>query len=218
MTGWLIALAIIVLLAILPLGVSVKYDADGPVVKVIAGFLKIKVFPTKPKEKKEKKPKKEKKTKEDKKSKKEEPAAEDASSDAHKEEHKKPSGGSVLDFLPLVKIGLDLLNDFRWKLRVNRLELKLIMAGGDPCDLATNYGRAWMALGNFWPRLESNMVIKKKDVEIECDFASDETRVIARLDLTITLGRILYVVFKHGVRAVFALLKIMKSRKGGASK
>lgn len=211
MIGWLIALAILVLLAILPLGVSIRYDADGAVIRVIAGFLKIKVFPTKPKEKKEKKPQKprEKKTKK---------LAKEKTPEGVQEPEKKPSGGSLLDFLPLVKIGLDLLNDFRWKLRVNRLELKLIMAGGDPCDLATNYGRAWMALGNLWPRLESNMVIKKKDVEIECDFASDETRVIARLDLTITLGRILYVVFKHGIRAVIAFIKIMKSRKGGALK
>lgn len=211
MIGWLIALAILVLLAIMPLGVSVRYDADGAVIRVIAGFLKIKVFPTKPKEKKEKKTKKpkEKKTKK---------PAKEKTPEGVQEPEKKPSGGSLLDFLPLVKIGLDLLNDFRWKLRVNRLELKLIMAGGDPCDLATNYGRAWMALGNLWPRLESNMVIKKKDVEIECDFASDETRVIARLDLTITLGRILYVVFKHGIRAVIAFIKIMKSRKGGALK
>jgi hypothetical protein len=52
MTGWLIALAILVLLAILPLGISVCYDAQGPVVRVIAGFLKIKVFPAKPKEEK----------------------------------------------------------------------------------------------------------------------------------------------------------------------
>ena len=64
MMGWLIALAIIVLLAIMPLGVSVRYDADGAVIRVIAGLIRIKVFPTKPKEKKEKKPKKPKKLKE----------------------------------------------------------------------------------------------------------------------------------------------------------
>ena len=209
MTGWLIALAIIVLLAIMPLGVSIRYNSDGAVIRVIAGLLKIKVFPTEKKGKKEKKPKKEKPAKSEKSKK---PAPE------RKSEEKKPSGGSITDFLPLVKVGLDFLSDFRWKLRVNRLELKLIMAGGDPCDLATNYGKAWAALGNFWPRLESFMVIKKRDVEIECDFASDKTLVIARLDLTITLGRILYVVFKHGIRALKVFLKIMKSRKGGASK
>ncbi len=213
MTGWLIALAVIVLLAVLPLGVSVQYDADGAVIRLIAGLIKIKVFPAKSKEKKEKKPPKNKAAKEAK-------AAKAAEKKALKKQQAKdkPAGGNVLDFLPLVRIVLDLLSDFRWKLRINRLDLKLIMAGGDPCDLATNYGRAWMALGNLWPVLESHMVIKKRNVEIECDFASDKTLVNARIDLTITLGRILHVVFKHGTRALFAFLKIMKLSKGGASK
>ena len=53
--GWLIALGIIVLLAILPLGASVVYDENGPLVKVIAGPVKIQVFPMKKKAKQEKK-------------------------------------------------------------------------------------------------------------------------------------------------------------------
>ena len=65
--GWLIALAVIVLLAILPLGASVLYDEDGPRVRILAGPLKIQVFPLKKKKKdkpqkaksqKQKKPKK----------------------------------------------------------------------------------------------------------------------------------------------------------------
>ena len=43
--GWLITLGILVLLGILPLGASVKYDADGPLVKVIAGPIRITVYP-----------------------------------------------------------------------------------------------------------------------------------------------------------------------------
>ena len=213
MIGWLIALAIIVLLAIMPLGVSVRYDENGPLVRIIVGFIRLTVVPAKKKPKSEKKPKKE-KVKKTKKPKQEKPAE----PQPPKTQEQKPAGGSVMDFLPLVKTALDFLSDFRWKLRVNRLELKLIMAGGDPCDLASNYGKAWMALGNLWPRLESFMVIKKRDVEIECDFVNDQTRVIARVDLTITLGRLLHVVFKHGIRAMIQFMKIMKSRKGGASK
>ena len=52
MTGWLIVLGILILLAILPLGVSVIYNEDGPLVRVIAGFIRMKVFPLKKKEKK----------------------------------------------------------------------------------------------------------------------------------------------------------------------
>ena len=55
--GWWITLGILVLLAILPLGVSVKYDGDGPLVRIIAGPARVTVFPVPKKEKKEKKQK-----------------------------------------------------------------------------------------------------------------------------------------------------------------
>lgn len=219
--GWLIALGIVVLLAILPLGASVKYDADGPLVKLIAGPVKITLLPRPKKPQKEKKPKEPKKTPE-KKGKQtpavpKEPAKEQPTAAQEKPEKKK-SGGSVTDFLPLLKVALDLLNDFRRKLRVNRLEVKLVMAGGDPCDLAMNYGKAWAAIGNLMPRLEKVLVIKKRDIDVECDFTASETTIYARLDLTITLGRILAIAAVYGVRAIVELLKIKNKRKGGASK
>ena len=215
--GWLIAFAIIFLLAILPLGASVKYNSDGSLVRVIAGPIRFTVFPMKKKEKKEKKPK-EKKQKKAKKVKKEKPKKETEKSNKTTKEEKKEKGGSILDFLPLVKVGLVFLNGFRWKLRVNRLELKLIMAADDPADLGMNYGRAWAAVGNLIPRLEQNLVIKKRDIEVECDFTTSETLVIARLDITITLGRIIALVVVTGIRALREFLKIMKKRKGGAVK
>lgn len=204
MKGWLIAFAILFLLAILPLGISVRYDAAGALVRLIAGPIRITLFPMKRKEKKEKdaqkKPVPQKQTKP-----KEEKPKED-----------KPSGGPITDFLPLLQVVLDLLNDFRRKLRVDRLEAKMILAGDDPCDLATNYGKAWVALGNLWPRLEQFLVIKKRDVQIECDFMADATVISARLDLTITLGRLLALVFVYGFQAVVKFLKIMNKRKGGS--
>ena len=123
-----------------------------------------------------------------------------------------------LDFLPLVQLVLDFLGDFRRKLRVNRLEMKLIMAGGDPCDLAVNYGKAWAALGNLMPLLERAFVIKKRNLEVECDFTESKTLVIARLDLTITIGRILSLVVLYAIRALFEFIKITNKRKGGAVK
>ena len=47
--GWLIALGIIVLLALLQLGGSVVYDQSGLTVKVLAGPVRIRVWPTKKK-------------------------------------------------------------------------------------------------------------------------------------------------------------------------
>lgn len=201
--GWLIAFGILLLLAILPLGASVKYNAGGPLVKIIAGPIRFTVFPMKKKEKKEKKAKSE-------------PAAADNKKAAESKEEKKEKGGSLLDFLPLVQVAMDFLGDFRRKLRLNRLELKLIMAADDPCDLAINYGRAWAAVGNLFPLLERVFVIKKRDVEVECDFTASQTLIIARLDVTITFGRLIALAVRYGIRALREYLKIMKLRKGGA--
>ena len=229
--GWLITLGILFLLAILPLGVSVKYDEDGAVVKVVAGPARITLFPRPKKEKKSKKT--------DKKSRKEsgkqaetpkaeqsentETSAQTTKSEVSaksekKEKAAKKSGGPITDFLPLVQIALDMLGAFRRRLRVNMLELRLVMAADDPCDLAVNYGRAWAAVGNLMPRLERVFVIKKRNIEVECDFETSQTRVMARLDLTITLGRIIATAVVYGIKALIEFLKIKNKRKGGASK
>ena len=42
--GWLIALGLLTLIAIIPIGVSALYDEDGPRVSVIAGPVRLSVF------------------------------------------------------------------------------------------------------------------------------------------------------------------------------
>lgn len=203
--GWLIALGILAALTVLPLGISLRYDADGFRIKILAGRISIPISGKKEKKKKGNK-KKEKKPKK----------SDPAKSSGRSGEQKK--GGSVSDFLPLIQTALDFLDAFRRKLRIRRLEMKLIMASDDPCDLAVNYGRAWAALGNLMPRLERCFVIKKRDLEVECDFEATQTRIIARLDLTITPGRLLYILVLYGLRALKEFLNLQKLRKGGAPK
>ena len=237
--GWWIALAILVGLAILPLGVSAGYNADGAKVALVIGPIRIKLYPRKKKPKKDKQVKTEKaqpaKAKQAKKSgkkpKKKVPpdiSLEEKYPNLHKKPGKKPkkppepvkeaTGGSWKDFLSMIPIVLDFLGDFRRKLRVNRLELKLIMASGDPCDLAINYGKAWAAVGNLMPQLERVLKIQKRNVEVACDFLASETKVIARVDVTMTLGRMIAAVCKFAFHALVEFLKIKKKRKGGAVK
>ena len=201
--GWLITIAVFAALAVLPLGVSVAYDGAGLLVRVIAGPVLVTLIPAK------KMAKKEKKTRE-KKPKKASAPAKVASTEAQK-------GGSLKEFIPLVQIALDMMDAFRRKLRVNWLEAKIVLAGDDPADLAINYGRAWTALGNLWPRLESFLVIRKRSVEVQCDFAADQTLITARLDVTITLGRMLAISVVYGIRAIKEFLRIRKQNKGGAT-
>ncbi len=205
--GWLIALGILIVLALLPIGVSVKYNEDGFFLRCLVGWIPISILGGKEKEK----PKKEKKQKKKKKK-------EKAKGSSDKKPEKEKKGGSVTDFLPLVKIGLDFLNAFRRKIRIRRLEMKLIMAGDDPCDLAVNYGRAWIALGNLMPQLERVFVIKKRDLEVECDFEATETRIKARADVVISVGGLLWIVLKYGLKALFQYINILNLRKGGSSK
>lgn len=204
--GWWIALLAVLLLAVLPLGVRLVYDERGAAVSLLTGPVRYKVFPGKKKlaePEKEAAPEKKKAAKPA--AKKKEPA---------KQEKK---GGSWQDFLPLVRPVLNLLVDFRRKLRVDRLEMKLTLAGDDPADLAQNYGRAWEALGNLWPHLERLFVIKKRDVEIACDFTAVETKIYARIDLTITVWRILSLGLRHGTKLLKEFLRIRNQNKGGAT-
>ena len=92
-----------------------------------------------------------------------------------------------------------------------------MLAGEDPADLAENYGRAWAAIGNLWPRLERYFVIKKRNIDVQCDFTAEETTLFLRAQITITVGRLLRVTGWHGLRAAARLIKIMNQRKGGAT-
>ena len=211
--GIWIAAAIVLILAVLPLGVRVRYNSAGLILRVIAGPLKITVFPRKKKPKKQKV--KQKKPKE------EQNAEPSASEDKppqppEAQPEQKEKGGSIARFLPFIKLGLKFLGDFRRKLRLDNLYVRLILAGDDPCDLAVNYGRIWAAVGNLMPQLERLFVIKKRDIQVECDFAASETCVVAHLDITITLGRLLALALVYGVRVLIEFLSM--KRKGGGEK
>ena len=198
--GWLIALGVLILITLIPIGISVSYDSEGPGAIVYVGPVRFPVFPVEKKEKKtkEKKPKQK------------------GSGKSTTKTSVKKKGGKIEDFLPLVDLVLDFLATFGQKLRVKNLSLNLILAGGDPSDLAVNYGRGWAALGNLIPLLERAFVIKKRDLEVQCDFLSESTTIIAQVDISITVGRIFSLLAVHGIPIIREVLKIMKTRKGGA--
>lgn len=201
--GWVITLGILVGLALLPIGIGVAYSEAGFRVKLHIGPIHYSLYPKK-KRKKQEQPER-----------KAEPSQPKASH-AHGE-GKQKAGGSLKDFLPLVKTALELLKDLRRKIRVKELYLRLILASSEPADLAMNYGRTWTALGNLMPQLEQLFVIRKRDVEVECDFTASETTCIARVDVTITLGRLLVLTAVYGIRALKEFNTIQKNRKGGAA-
>ena len=196
--GWLIAAAVLAALAILPLGIDGGYGEAGASLYVQIGPIRFLVFPGKTREKKQPKQKK---------------------APANKKQQtavKEKTGGSLTDFLPLLKIAWNFLGDSRRKLRVKHMTMYLKMAADDPCDLAINYGKAWAAVGNLLPQLEQLFIIKKKDIQVACDFTANQTTIYARVKLTITLGRLLTLLAVYGWRAGKTFIEINNKRKGGA--
>ena len=163
--GWLIALGILILIGFIRVGVLVRYDADGPLLRLILGPVKLTLVPAK-----KKKPKKDEKHIHGKDKKKPKKAAPEQPGKLPTDpppapKPKKKSGGPITDFLPLVKVALDFVGEFFTRLRFKDLHLKLILAGDDPCDLAMNYARAWEALGNLAPKLDNALNINWAGME-----------------------------------------------------
>lgn len=194
--GWLITLFILISLAFVPIGLRGIYRQNDSGVWVILGPASIRIYPGSGKKDKLKN------TEDD--------------NDKNSSDRKHNTGGSYRDFRPLLDTVLTFLMEFRKKLRVNRMELKLVLAGNDPCDLAVNYGRAWAAVGVIVPQLERVFVIKKRDVAVDYDFIGETTRIYLRLDATLTVGRLLKLLATHGLRVFKEFKTIQNLRKGGA--
>ncbi|MBO5837912.1 MAG: hypothetical protein J6Q92_08540 [Oscillospiraceae bacterium] len=195
---WLIALAAVLLIGFVPIGLWGIYDSNGARAWLVVGSIRFLIYPNQ----KNKKTLKKKKSSSGKKS---------SATTSHKS-----SGGNEREFIPIVKFLLEILRDLWKKLRVDLLELKIVLAQDDPSDLAINYGRTWSALGNLIPQLERYCNIKKRDVDVSCDFTAQQTQIFAQLHVSITVGRAVILLARHGLRILKNNLQFTNTRKGGA--
>lgn len=209
--GWGIFFACLVVLALLPLGIRGSYDQTGFTVRVIAGPVKITLFPRKNRKRKQKTADSSEKTAEET----TKASSEKKRPKTEKDEPRMQSGGSLERLLPWIRLALDFLGALRRKIRLDNLYLHVVLAGDDPCDLAVNYGRAWAAVGDLLPKLERIFVIRKRDIQVGCDFAAEKITVAARGDMTMTLGRTLCLGTIYGIRALKIFLTM--KREGGAA-
>lgn len=193
---WLVVVALLLLLLLLPVSLSAVYDAAGARLWLFLGPVKIKLYPG-DKEEQQKKNKVNKTTK------------------ARQNDSASGSGGSLLDFFPLVKRVFDIFGHFRRKLRVSVLQLYLTVGGDDPADQAVNYGKICAWVSGVLPLAEQCLNIKKRDIKINCDFQAEKTTVQAKVKLMMTVGRLLHTVMWHGFGILREYIKIMNSRKGG---
>lgn len=202
--GWLIALGIIALLAVFPLGICLKYQQPGLRAWVLIGPVRIRVYPAKQEQDEQKE-----KIRKD--SSKPKGAASETEAQTQTD-----SGGSWTDFIPLLGTAWDFLGDLRRKIRVRYLKLHVILAEEDPCDLAINYGRMNAALAGILAQLHRLFSIRRQDVRLQCDFDAEQTVVDAELSVTITLGRAVCLLARYGVRGLKTYYSMKKQQEGGA--
>ena len=194
----LIVFACLLLIGLIPLGVIAQYGQEGARVWVVIGPYRFLAFPGERKTKKKR------------------PGKSSDKSGFESRAQVRNNRRDIRDFLPLVRVILDFLTDFRCKLRVNDLRLNVILAGDDPYNLSLNYGRAWAVVGNVIPLLERYFKIKKRELEIECDYLADSTSISGYVHLTITIGRVLSISVFHGIKLLRKYFKITRNAKDGA--
>ncbi|MBQ5608466.1 MAG: DUF2953 domain-containing protein [Oscillospiraceae bacterium] len=203
--GWLIFLAVIVLLAVAlafcPVGIKVRYDADGLRIAAFAGLIKFRLYPefdgeellslTGSKKKK-------------------------SSKNESKQKDKLDSGGKYDTFVSYVRFVAEILTDFRRKLVIKELTLKLTLSSDDPCNLALGYGAAWAAASNLTALMEQLFTVRKHDVAVNHDFFGNQLLLLAKLHISITLGRLSLLGIKYLIRYFTKIKKFSNTKKDGA--
>ena len=204
--GWLIAALVLTGLAMMPLGLQVSYKQKAARVRARIGPVTFTVYP---REKKEKKAEPASKKEESKKK---------ATEETTNPDLDKPEtfSGKLKKLEPFIRLGIDFLNSLRKKVVVRRLSCHVVLAGGDPADLAIYYGRTWIAAGNLLAQLQRLFNIRKKDISIDCDFLGVTSQFSGRVDVAITLGRLLGLVVRYSCIVISQYVKQMKLKKGGA--
>ena len=182
----LVILLVFWLISLIRVGGRVCYGEAGLFAFVLAGPLKIQLFPAKPKEekpKKKKKPKKEKKPKEKK----------------PKQEGQPGTLSRLMQLLPVVGQACGAL---KRKIRIDDLKLELIWGGSDPAAVALGYGRANAALGMLWPIFDNNFKVKRHSFRIGMDYGRAQPAVELEAAVTFTVGQIFALATHYGVKAL----------------
>jgi len=191
LTALYIILAVLVLIMLLPVGVSGGYDFGDVSLKVVAGPVKIQLLPKK--EKKKDKPKKEKKAKKPK-----------------KEKAKKKLPPFTLEIITeYIRLVTGALNRFRRKLSIDHLKLWYLAAADDPCDAALAYGRANAAVLGLMEALNLAFNIKEQDIRLRVDFTEEKPQFSLGGQLTIRIGQMLLI----AIIAAFQFLRVFMKQK-----
>ncbi len=191
---FLIILGVLIGLAALLLwsraGVKIVYGPQGLTVRLRLGVFRLRLWPARKKKEKQKKVKKERPPKEKKPS-----------------EPKPPTTWD--EKKALLKLGLRAGGQFWRAVRVDRLTLRVTLAGWDAATLAARYGQAHAALGMLSPLLQNK--VRRRDIRLWLDYRLPKTEASLVFAASVRVGRVLLI----SLSFLFSFLKLRRGEKSG---
>ena len=222
----LILLLLILLIFFVPYGVDAAYEEGVLTVRVKAGPLRFTLLPKKPLTEKQLARRQKKKGKAE---------AKKKAAEARKTgEKKKPSGKTPkgtdetitvkekrpfdLDFiLALVKMGIHAIRRFFRSFSIDYLKVHYTVAGGDPYNVAMQYGRLCAAVEELPALCGSAIRIKRRDIAIGSDFVETKPAVNARIVLSLQLYKIVHLAVAFLTEYIGWKIKNRRQKKAAAS-
>ena len=187
-----IILAVLILIALLRFGVTVKYGEDGLTVTARAGILSLRVYPKK--EKRTPTKRKAERLAQKAKKKKEKKAEKKAEKKKKKKEQEKTSPGKLEMLKTLLPAIKNVLGRIRRRLLIKKLIFWYTAAGKDPMTTALTFGAANAAFEIISPILEKNFRVKHRDLRATADFNATEQKIYLNASISLSLWEAIYIV------------------------
>lgn len=185
---WLAAaVALLVFLLLLPVGIRVSCDELAARVQACFGPVKLTLIPRK---KKSGGPK----------------AAPAHMKKTADNRGKKKISFAAEDIFSLLRTVTEFLGGFRRKLRIPELTVRAVFGGADPAVSALNYGRAWALIGAITPILENHFRIEKRNVSAHWDPEADAVSLSMCFVIMIRLGALLTLALRAATRVILILI------------
>lgn len=108
--------------------------------------------------------------------------------------------------MDLIHLGLSAMGQFRRALRVDRFLLDCAIATGDAAKTAMAYGAAAAGVGMFLPLLEENLRVRKKDIQVICDFEGTESQIFLEVQVSALVFQLLII----GIKVLRGFLRLRK--------
>ena len=125
---------------------------------------------------------------------------------------KKKKGGLLqlaLDFIPLV---LDTVKRFRRKLKVDKLDMELVVCAPDPADTAVRYGQANALLGTLWQPITQAFHVKDGHAHVGVNFEEGKTTLYLLASMSLTIAQTLGLALAFGVKALGILVRAKRKQ------